>query len=107
MPVGIGMDVHVPKESVSVVTERLNNTIYEFFLGKRVAYLVVENYVKNTWVKFGIVKSMMIKDMHFFKFGSKERMEAMLEKDRLSPIATKLGVPLMLDSYTAAMCTDS
>ncbi|GJR61915.1 reverse transcriptase domain, reverse transcriptase zinc-binding domain protein [Tanacetum coccineum] len=74
-----GVDVHVPKESVSVMNEWLNNTVYGFFFGKRVAYPVVENYVKNTWGKFGIVKSMMIKDIHFFKFGSKERMEAMLE----------------------------
>ncbi|GKC58364.1 putative zinc knuckle CX2CX4HX4C containing protein [Tanacetum coccineum] len=102
--------------------------VYRFFLGKRVAYSVVENCVKNTWGKFGLVKSMMIKDMHFFKFGYKEVMEAMLEsgpwlnrnvplfydvpvtaftKDELSAIVTKLGSLLMLDSYTAAMCTDS
>ncbi|GJU00540.1 hypothetical protein Tco_1110878 [Tanacetum coccineum] len=48
-------------------------------VGKRVAYPVVENYVKNT---FGLVKSMMIKDMHFFKFGSKEGMEAMASYDK-------------------------
>ncbi|GKB26034.1 RNA-directed DNA polymerase, eukaryota [Tanacetum coccineum] len=91
-------------------------------------------------------------DMHFFKFGSKEGMEAILESGPwlirnvplvlkkwtpnanimkedvcnihvwvkfhdvpitafteygLSAIATKLGSPLMLDSYTAAMCIDS
>nr|GEV32707.1 hypothetical protein [Tanacetum cinerariifolium] len=107
-PTGNGVDVHVPKESVSVVNERLNNTVYGFFLGKRATYLVVENYVKNTWGKFGLVKSMMIKGTHFFKFGSKEEMEAMLESGSwLSAIATKLGSPLMLDSYTAAMCIDS
>ncbi|GJZ06477.1 probable carboxylesterase 12 [Tanacetum coccineum] len=33
----------------------------------------------STSGKFGLVKSMMIKDMHFFKFGSKEGMEVMLE----------------------------
>ncbi|GKE50907.1 hypothetical protein Tco_1486063, partial [Tanacetum coccineum] len=27
-------------------------------------------------------------------------------KDRLSDIATKLSYPLLLDSYTAAICTD-
>ncbi|GKA87568.1 hypothetical protein Tco_0809332, partial [Tanacetum coccineum] len=41
---GIGADVVVSKESVCVVNERLNNMVYEFFLGKHVAYLVVENY---------------------------------------------------------------
>ncbi|GKG35694.1 zinc knuckle CX2CX4HX4C containing protein, partial [Tanacetum coccineum] len=95
---------------------------------------------------------MMIKDMFFFKFRSKEGMEAMLEnglrlirnvpmilkqstpnanimkeavcnirvwvkfhdvlitvftKDGLSAITTKLGNLVMLDSYTATMCTNS
>ncbi|GJY10049.1 hypothetical protein Tco_0378234 [Tanacetum coccineum] len=76
-------DILVPKESVSVVNERLNTTVYGFFLGKRVAYLVVENYVKNTWGNLALLK------------------------DELSAIATKLGSPLMLDSYNATMCTDS
>ena len=151
-PAGNGVDVYLSKKSVSAVNDRYNNTVYGFFLGKRVAYPVVENYVKNTWSKFGLIKSMMIKDMFFFKFGSKNGMEAMLEtgpwfirnvplilnqwtpdanimkvdvsnipvwvklhdvpitaftEDGLSAIATKLGNPLMLDSYTAAMCTDS
>ncbi|GJW48222.1 reverse transcriptase domain-containing protein [Tanacetum coccineum] len=151
-PAGNGMDVYVSKESVSVVNNRFNDTICGFFLGKRVAYLVVENYVKNTWTKFGLVKSRMIKDMFFLKFGSKEGMKAMLEsgpwlirnlplilkqwtpdvnimkedvsdihvwvkfhdvpiiaftEDGLSAIATKLGNLFVLDSYMAAMCTNS
>nr|GEW43372.1 hypothetical protein [Tanacetum cinerariifolium] len=118
-----GMDVHIPKESVSILNERFNNIIYEFF-----------------------------QDMHFFKFGSKEGIKAMLKssswlihnvplilkqwtsdaniikadvwnipvsvkfhdvpitaftEDQLSAITSKLDSPLMLDSYTAAMCTDS
>ncbi|GJV11018.1 hypothetical protein Tco_1352559 [Tanacetum coccineum] len=50
--------------------ERFANTAYGFFLGKKVAYPVVANYV-------------------------------------LSAIATKLGTPLMLDSYTSDMCMQS
>ncbi|GKA49084.1 hypothetical protein Tco_0742042, partial [Tanacetum coccineum] len=56
-PAGNGLDVYVPKESVSVTNERLNNTVYGFFLSKRVVYPVVENYVKNTWGKFVLVFS--------------------------------------------------
>ncbi|GJT60832.1 zinc knuckle CX2CX4HX4C containing protein [Tanacetum coccineum] len=151
-PAKNGVDLYVSKESVSVVNDRFNNKVYGFFLGKRMAYHVVENYVKNTWTKFGLGKSMKIKDVFFFKFGSKDMMEAMLEsdpwlirnvplilkqwtpdanimkddvfnipvwvkfhdvpitaftEDGLSVIATKLSNPLMLDSYTAAMCIDS
>ncbi|GJT38428.1 hypothetical protein Tco_0938293 [Tanacetum coccineum] len=54
---GNGLDVHVPKELVSVMNERLNNIVYRFFLSKRVVYPVVENYVKNTWGKFVLVFS--------------------------------------------------
>nr|GEU35514.1 RNA-directed DNA polymerase, eukaryota, reverse transcriptase zinc-binding domain protein [Tanacetum cinerariifolium] len=61
-PAGNGADVVVSNESVSLVNERISNTVYRFFLDKRVAYPVVKNYVKNTWSKFGLVKSIMTKD---------------------------------------------
>ncbi|GJV21349.1 probable indole-3-pyruvate monooxygenase YUCCA10 [Tanacetum coccineum] len=134
--------------SVRVVHERLSNNVCGFFLGKLVVYPIVENYVKNTWSKYGLVKSMMItKGMFFFKFSFKDGMDAMVEngsllicnmplilkkwtpvanilkedvcnifhditiiaftEDGLSAIATKLGTPLMLDSYTSTLCTDS
>ncbi|GKD56656.1 U5 small nuclear ribonucleoprotein helicase [Tanacetum coccineum] len=61
-----------------------------------VAYPVVENYVKNTWEKFSLVTLMMIKNMHFFKFGSKEGMEAILE----SGAWLIRNVPLILKEWT-------
>nr|GEX15570.1 hypothetical protein [Tanacetum cinerariifolium] len=89
----MNLDVAISIESVYVMHERFSNTVYGFFLGKRVAYLVVENYegVCNipVWVKFH--------DIHITAF----------TKDGLSAIAIKLSTPLMLDSYTSAMCTDS
>ncbi|GJY28350.1 zinc finger, CCHC-type containing protein [Tanacetum coccineum] len=60
-PASNGAHVVVSKEPVCVVNEWLNNTVYRFFLGKSLAYPIVENYVKNTWSKFGLVKSMMTK----------------------------------------------
>ncbi|GJZ38563.1 hypothetical protein Tco_0585126 [Tanacetum coccineum] len=79
-PSGNGADVDVTKESVGVVVERFSNIVYGFFLGKRVAYPAVENYVK-------------FHDIPITAFTN----------DGLSAIATKLGTPMMLDSYTAAM----
>ncbi|GKB33152.1 hypothetical protein Tco_0872553 [Tanacetum coccineum] len=67
---GNGADVVVSKESVGVVNEGLSNTMYMFFLDKRVACPVVENYVKNTWSKFNIVKSMMTKGVVSSAHGS-------------------------------------
>nr|GEY71079.1 hypothetical protein [Tanacetum cinerariifolium] len=112
---GNGANVYVSKESVCVVNERLNNTVNGFFLGKQ--YPIVENYVKNTWGKFGLVKSMMIEDMFFFKFRSRDEMEAMLENGlwliRDVPLTLKQWIPdvnIMKEdvySFTAAMCIDS
>ncbi|GKB68887.1 copia protein [Tanacetum coccineum] len=50
-------------------------------VGKRIAYHVVENYVKNTWSKYELVKSMTnsTNRLFFLKFISKDRMDAMLK----------------------------
>ncbi|GJS74023.1 hypothetical protein Tco_0706864 [Tanacetum coccineum] len=47
-PRGNGIDVVVPVESIRAISDRFANTSYGFFLGKRVAYPVVANYVTNT-----------------------------------------------------------
>ncbi|GJW75318.1 hypothetical protein Tco_0134688 [Tanacetum coccineum] len=77
-----GIDVVVPVESIRTISERFANTAYGLFLGERVATLF-----------------------------SMDGLDAMLEnglcEDGLSAIATKLGTPLMLDSYTADMCMQS
>ncbi|GKD39197.1 putative reverse transcriptase domain-containing protein, partial [Tanacetum coccineum] len=119
-----------------------------------VAYPVVANYVRNTWGKYGLVRSMFSSSTRSFsfQFSSMGGLDAMLEndpwfnrnnplilkkwhpdenllkedvstvsvwvklygvpvtafsEDGLSAIATKLGTPLMLDSYTLDMCMQS
>ncbi|GJW18944.1 hypothetical protein Tco_0026380 [Tanacetum coccineum] len=128
---GNGADVAISVESVRAISELFANIVYGFSLGKRVAYPVVANYVKNTWCKHGLVKSMLNSSngLFFFEFGSKEGMDIMLENedvcnvlvcikfhgvpmitfsdDGLSVIATKIGTPFMLDSYTYDMCMQS
>ncbi|GJU70409.1 hypothetical protein Tco_1256668 [Tanacetum coccineum] len=47
-PGGNGIDVVVPVDSIRAISERFANTAYGFFLGKKVAYPVVANYVRNT-----------------------------------------------------------
>ncbi|GKA88773.1 hypothetical protein Tco_0810537 [Tanacetum coccineum] len=58
-PAGNVVVVVIPVESIRAIKEQFANTAYGFFLGKRVAYLVVANYVMNTWGKYGLVKSML------------------------------------------------
>ncbi|GJR12732.1 putative reverse transcriptase domain-containing protein [Tanacetum coccineum] len=153
-PGGNGIDVVVPVESIRTISEQFSNTAYGFFLGKRVAYPVVVNYIRNTWGKYGMVRSMFSSStgLFSFQFSSMDGLDAMLEngpwfihnnplilrkwhpdenllkedvstilvwvklhgvlvtafsEDGLSAIATKLGTPLMLDSYTADMCMQS
>ncbi|GJT63385.1 retrotransposon protein, putative, ty1-copia subclass [Tanacetum coccineum] len=121
---------------------------------RSVAYRVVANYVRNTWGKYGLVKSMFNSStgLFTFQFSSMDGLDAMLEngpwfipnnplilkkwnpdvnllkedvsnipvwvklhgvpmtafsEDGLSVVATKLGTPLMLDSYTSDMCMQS
>ncbi|GJV37264.1 hypothetical protein Tco_1409741 [Tanacetum coccineum] len=57
-PRGNGIDVVVSMESIQAISERFANTTYGFLLGKRVAYPFVANYVRNTWGKYGLVRSM-------------------------------------------------
>ncbi|GJS53598.1 beta-caryophyllene synthase [Tanacetum coccineum] len=148
-----GVDVVVPVESIKDISKRFATT-YGFFLGKRVAYPVVSKYVRNTWGKYGLVKSLhnSSSGIFSFQFSFIDGLNAMLEngpwfihnnplilekwhpdvnilkedvgnvlvwvklhgvpltafsEDDLSVIATKLGNPLMLDSYTSDICIQS
>ncbi|GKB97586.1 hypothetical protein Tco_0983723 [Tanacetum coccineum] len=47
-PKSNGIDVVVSVDSIHAISERFANTSYGFFLGKRVAYPIVANYVRNT-----------------------------------------------------------
>ncbi|XP_022024397.1 uncharacterized protein LOC110924709 [Helianthus annuus] len=147
-----GCDVVLPRESVRLARDKMANTLYGYFLGDRVAYPVVEYFVRNNWKKYGILKSMMNDNgFFFFKFSDEAGMSKVLKdgpwiirsqplflniwspatklekkgvknvqiwvkihdvpiaaytEDGLSLIATTIGEPKALDSYTSAMCTD-
>ncbi|GJW97882.1 zinc knuckle CX2CX4HX4C containing protein, partial [Tanacetum coccineum] len=102
---------------VENVSTRFEHTLYGYFIGKRMAFLVVEYYVRNNWAKHGLKRIMMnSKGFFFFKFDSRAGLEAVLEggpwlilfeEDGISLIATFIGKPVMLDSYTSSMCNDS
>nr|GEX41660.1 hypothetical protein [Tanacetum cinerariifolium] len=102
-------DMVVLVESVRAISERFANTAYGFFLEKRVSYLVVANYVRNTWGKYGLVKSMLNSStgIFSFQFSSMKGLDSMLEIGWFESIATNIGTPLMLDSYTPDMCNQS
>ncbi|XP_022002776.1 uncharacterized protein LOC110900170 [Helianthus annuus] len=147
-----GCDVVLPRESVRMVQDKMANTLFGYFLGDRVAYPVVDYFVRNNWKKYGIMKSMMNANGYFFfKFAEEAGMMRVLEdgpwiirsqplflniwspttklekkevkkvqiwvkihdvpiaaytEDGLSMLATTIGEPKLLDSYTTSMCMD-
>ncbi|GJU23247.1 reverse transcriptase domain, reverse transcriptase zinc-binding domain protein [Tanacetum coccineum] len=74
-----GATVVIPMEAVEEVSSRFQNTLYGFFIGKRLAFPLVENYVKNTWAKFGLKRVMLDDDFFLFQFETKEGMEKVME----------------------------
>ncbi|GJU71313.1 reverse transcriptase domain, reverse transcriptase zinc-binding domain protein [Tanacetum coccineum] len=86
---GNRIDVVVSVESITTISKRFVNIAYGFFLGKRVAYPVVANYVRNTWGKYGLVRSMFSSStwLFSFQFSSMEGLDAMLENGPWSSYA--------------------
>ncbi|GKC79622.1 hypothetical protein Tco_1130396, partial [Tanacetum coccineum] len=103
---GNGADVAILVEFVRAISERFANTVYGFFLGKRwriPLLIIMSRTLGNLDVNFlkedaGNV-SVWVK-LHSFSMPA-------FSEDGLSVIATKLGTPLMLDSYTSDMCMQS
>ncbi|GKA60191.1 hypothetical protein Tco_0759598 [Tanacetum coccineum] len=100
-----GIDVVVPVEYIRAISKRFAYTTYGFFLGKECGGLTLSST-----------------RLFSFQFSYMEGLDAMLEnvwvklygvsvmafsEDSLSAIATKLGTPLMLDSYIFDMCMQS
>ncbi|GJX53882.1 zinc knuckle CX2CX4HX4C containing protein [Tanacetum coccineum] len=152
-PVFDGVNISIPRKVVEKVSTRFEHTLYGYFIGKRMAFSVVEYYARNNWAKHGLKRIMMnSKGLFFFNFDSRAGLEAVLEggpwlirksliilkkwsmdtrllkeeltripiwvklhdvpiqvfeEDGISLIATFIGKPVMLDSYTSSMCNDS
>nr|GEW22733.1 hypothetical protein [Tanacetum cinerariifolium] len=152
-PVYDGVIISIPRKVVEKGSTRFEHTLYGYFIGKRLAFPVVEYYARNNWGKHGLKRIMMNKKgFFFFKFDSQAGLEAVLkggpwmirksliifkkwsmgtsllkeestripiwvklhdiplqvfEEDGISLIATFIGKPVMLDSYTSSMCRDS
>ncbi|GJR24572.1 hypothetical protein Tco_0973099 [Tanacetum coccineum] len=147
-----GASVAIPMDAVEAVSARFANTLYGYFIGDRLAFPLVENYVNNTWAKYGLKRIQLHENFFMFQFNTKEGMESVmangpwliryvplilniwtpttdLKKDvistaplwvkmhhvpivaysevGLSLIATQLGKPIMMDSYTSNMCVSS
>ncbi|GJX38733.1 zinc knuckle CX2CX4HX4C containing protein [Tanacetum coccineum] len=79
-PVFYGVNISISRKVVEKVSTRFEHTLYGYFIGKRMAFPVVEYYARNNWAKHGLKRIMMNnKGFFFFKFDSRVRLEAILE----------------------------
>ncbi|GKD82380.1 zinc knuckle CX2CX4HX4C containing protein, partial [Tanacetum coccineum] len=74
----------------------VSNTLYGFFIGKRLAFPLVENYVKNTWAKYGLKRIQLHDDFFLFQFENKDGMDKVLED---GPWLIRI-VPLILNVWS-------
>ncbi|GJT49873.1 putative reverse transcriptase domain-containing protein [Tanacetum coccineum] len=89
-----GVNISIPRKVFEKVSLIFENTLYGYFIGKRMAFPVVEYYVKNNWAKYGLKQIMMnAKGFFFFKFDSRAGLDVVLEGGpwmiRNSPIILK------------------
>nr|GEU74239.1 hypothetical protein [Tanacetum cinerariifolium] len=71
-------DVWLPLASIHEVNDRMKNSMYGYFVGKRLAFPVVEWFMRNNWEKYGLNKVTMVKDFFFLKFSSIEGVDSVL-----------------------------
>ncbi|GJZ76381.1 putative reverse transcriptase domain, reverse transcriptase zinc-binding domain protein [Tanacetum coccineum] len=117
-------DIVLPKSAIDSVSNRYANSLVGCFVGKSIAFPIVQNYVTNTWGQFGLQNVMKSDNGVFlFMFASKVGLEKEVTKvlvwiklckiplvayseDGLSLIATQVGKPIMLEAFTSYMCND-
>ncbi|GKE45761.1 hypothetical protein Tco_1473045, partial [Tanacetum coccineum] len=61
-----GANVVLPLAVVEKMSIRFENTLYGYFIGNRLAFSPVENYVKNAWAKYGLEHIILKKGFFFF-----------------------------------------
>ncbi|GJT77575.1 zinc knuckle CX2CX4HX4C containing protein [Tanacetum coccineum] len=85
-----GADIAIPLAAVQEIRNQFANTLYGYFIRKRLAFHIVEAYARNTWSKFGFERVIMRKGFYLFQFLTKAGMAKVLENGpwliRLIPI---------------------
>ncbi|GJU15374.1 hypothetical protein Tco_1143340 [Tanacetum coccineum] len=90
-PIENGADVAKPFESIHSISERFANTSYSFCLGKWVAYAVAANYVKNTWCKYGLIKSKLNSSNSYARAMNELRADEELKDTIVVPMLKLVG----------------
>ncbi|GKB06694.1 zinc knuckle CX2CX4HX4C containing protein [Tanacetum coccineum] len=88
-------DVIIPQEEVDTLSARFENSLYGYFVGRRLAFPVVQNYARNAWGKYGFKNVMVHQGFFMFQFSTKEGMENVLDQ---GPWRIR-SVPLILNVW--------
>ncbi|GKE24261.1 hypothetical protein Tco_1435773 [Tanacetum coccineum] len=89
-----GVDVAISLATFNEVSNRFVNTLYGYFIGKRLAFPIVENYVKHTWAKYGLEcwkADISLWNGRKKKFKEKEIKENKQERERRKQVKKKEG----------------
>ncbi|GJW48393.1 zf-CCHC domain-containing protein [Tanacetum coccineum] len=77
----VNYDIVLPKYAIDSISNRFANSLVGCFVGKSIAFPIVQNYVTNTWGQFGLQNVMKSDEGVFlFKFASKVDLEKVLER---------------------------
>ncbi|GKF07281.1 retrovirus-related pol polyprotein from transposon TNT 1-94, partial [Tanacetum coccineum] len=93
-------DFGLPITAIHAMKHKFENSLVGSFVGKKVAFPLVKNYVTNTWAKFGFEKVMSDDDgVFYFKFASLKGLEQVLEQGQW----LIRNIPLMLTKWSTNM----
>ena len=67
-----GAKVVIPMSVVEEMCTKFSNSLYGYFIGQRLSFPLVEDYVKHAWVKFGFQKVILRGNFFLFQFSSHE-----------------------------------
>ncbi|KAJ9544985.1 hypothetical protein OSB04_024692 [Centaurea solstitialis] len=85
--------IHIPMHLAKEAMKTHNATLFGYFLGARIPFPVVQNYVKTAWGKYGLTNSMMNNSgVFFFKFNDVGGCNQVVEQ---GPLMIR-GVPLFV-----------
>ncbi|GKC46572.1 kinase-like domain-containing protein, partial [Tanacetum coccineum] len=71
--------VWLPLASIHKVNDRMKNSPYGYFIGKRLVFPIVQWFIRNNWEKYGLKKATLVKGFFSFKFSSTEGVDSVLK----------------------------
>nr|GEZ17749.1 hypothetical protein [Tanacetum cinerariifolium] len=103
---GNGIDMVVPMESIRAISERFANMTYDDMLENGPWFIRNNPLILKKWHPYEYLLKKDVRTVPVWVKLHGVPITAFSEDD-LNAIATKLGTPLMLDSYTYNMCMQS